>query len=120
MRVNLYKLETQIRHGLTALPADQIVVDRHAARGQYQGAPGGAFYLFINCAGLIGRTTDHGHPLASDLDVALYFMDDAGVAVIGGTSFGLAPYFRISIATKVEVIEEAFRRIAASVAKLAA
>ncbi len=82
--------------------------------------PGGAFYLYINCAGLIGRTTAHGHPLASDLDVALYLMDDAGVAVIGGTSFGLAPYFRISIATKVEVIEEAFRRIAASVAKLAA
>jgi aspartate aminotransferase len=80
--------------------------------------PDGAFYLYVNCAGLIGRTTRQGKPLNSDLDIALYFMEEAGVAVIGGTSYGLAPYFRISIATGVEVIEEAFRRIAASVARL--
>ncbi len=80
--------------------------------------PAGAFYLYVNCAGLIGRSMPSGRVLASDLDVALYFMDEAGVAVIGGTSYGLSPYFRISIATKVEVIEEAFRRIAVSIEKL--
>lgn len=82
--------------------------------------PDGAFYLYVNCAGLIGRTTPQGQRLGSDLDVALYFLEEAGVAVIGGTSYGLSPYFRISIATGVEVIEEAFRRIAASVARLKA
>ena len=80
--------------------------------------PDGAFYLYVNCAGLIGRTTPDGKRLATDLDVALYFVEGAGVAVIGGTSYGLAPYFRISIATRVEVIEEAFRRVAASIARL--
>lgn len=80
--------------------------------------PDGAFYLYVNCAGLIGRATPQGKRLASDLDVALYFLEDAGVAVIGGKSYGLSPYFRISIATAVEVIEEAFRRIAESIAKL--
>ncbi|MEQ1806780.1 MAG: aspartate transaminase [Burkholderiaceae bacterium] len=82
--------------------------------------PDGAFYLYVNCAGLIGRSTLDGKRLASDIDVALYFLEVAGVAVIGGTSYGLAPYFRISIATGVEVIEEAFRRIAASIARLSA
>ena len=82
--------------------------------------PDGAFYLYVNCAGLIGRATPEGKRLATDLDVALYFMEGTGVAVIGGTSYGLAPYFRISIATGIEVIEEAFRRIAASIARLTA
>lgn len=82
-------------------------------------APAGAFYLWVNCAGLIGQRTEDGQRLATDLDVALYFLETAGVAVIGGTSYGLSPYFRASIATGVEVIEEACRRLAAAVAKLA-
>ena len=81
-------------------------------------APAGAFYLWINCAGLIGQRTEHGQGLATDLDVALYFLETAGVAVIGGSSYGLSPYFRVSIATGIEVIEEACRRLAAAVAKL--
>ncbi len=82
-------------------------------------APAGAFYLWVNCAGLIGRRTEQGATLETDLDVALYFLESAGVAVIGGSSYGLSPYFRASIATGVDVIEEACRRIAASVARLA-
>jgi aspartate aminotransferase len=81
-------------------------------------APKGAFYLFINCAGLIGKRTPEGTRLATDLDVALFFLQSAGVAVIGGTSYGLSPYFRISIATGVDVIEEAFRRIANAIGRL--
>ena len=81
-------------------------------------APEGAFYLFINCAGLIGKRTPEGTRLATDLDVALFFLESAGVAVIGGTSYGLSPYFRISIATGVDVIEEAFRRIANAIGRL--
>ena len=82
-------------------------------------APAGAFYLWVNCAGLIGRRTAQGQWLETDLDVALYFLESAGVAVIGGTSYGLSPYFRASIATGVDQIEEACRRIAASVTRLA-
>lgn len=99
---------------------DRAIACIRAIPGLSCSVPDGAFYLYVNCGGLIGRTTPSGQRLSSDLDVALYFMDDAGVAVIGGTSYGLAPYFRISIATGVEVIDEAFRRIAASVAKLSA
>ena len=81
-------------------------------------APAGAFYLWVNCAGLIGKHTESGQRLDTDLDVALYFLETAGVAVIGGTSYGLSPYFRVSIATGIEVIEEACRRLAAAVAQL--
>jgi aspartate aminotransferase len=81
-------------------------------------APDGAFYLFVNCAGLIGKRRPDGQPIDTDLDVALYFLEFAGVAVIGGTSYGLSPYIRISIALSVEVIEEAGRRIARAVGRL--
>jgi len=68
--------------------------------------PEGAFYTFANCAGLIrGRIT-------SDTDFARYLLEDAGVAVVPGSAFGLAPYFRISYATAMEELEEACRRIA--------
>ena len=82
-------------------------------------APGGAFYLFVNCGGLIGRTTPAGKKLATDVDVALYLLDAEGVAMIPGSSYGVAPYFRMSIATAIETIEEGCRRIARAAAALA-
>jgi aspartate aminotransferase len=80
--------------------------------------PGGAFYLFVNCSGLIGRTTPGGKRLESDVDVALYLLDAQGVAMIPGSSYGVAPYFRMSIATAIETIEEGCTRIGRAVAAL--
>jgi len=82
-------------------------------------APDGAFYLFINCGGLLGRSTPAGKVLESDADVAMYFLEEEGVAVVPGSAFGLAPYLRISFATSTEILEEACRRMAAACAKLA-
>lgn len=81
-------------------------------------APGGAFYLFVNCAGLIGRTMPGGTRITTDVDVVLYLLDSVGVAMIPGSAYGAAPYFRMSIATGVDVIEEGCRRIAKAVAEL--
>ncbi|APW37430.1 aspartate aminotransferase [Rhodoferax koreense] len=81
--------------------------------------PGGAFYLFVNCSGLIGRTTPAGQRLDTDVDVILYLLDAEGVAMIPGSSYGVAPYFRMSIATAVETIEEGCKRIGRAVAALA-
>ena len=80
--------------------------------------PGGAFSLFVNCGGLIGRRTAEGKALQSDIDVTLYLLETAGVAMVAGSGFGLSPYFRISIATSVELIEEGCRRIAQAVDRL--
>ena len=46
--------------------------------------PEGAFYLYVNCAGLIGKTTPDGKTLATDGDVVLYLLERAGVAVVAG------------------------------------
>jgi aspartate aminotransferase len=73
--------------------------------------PDGAFYVYPNCAGLIGRRRKDGRILASDLDVAMYFLDEVGVAVVDGTAYGLSPYFRMSIATSLDTIEEACARM---------
>jgi len=81
-------------------------------------APDGAFYLYINCAGLIGRTTPEGKVLADDGDVVMYLLESVGVAVVAGTAYGLSPYFRLSIATSLENLEEGCRRIARAVAAL--
>lgn len=90
----------------------------NAIPGLHCAAPGGAFYLFVNCAGLIGRTTAQGKPLQTDVDVVLYLLDTVGVAMIPGSAYGVAPYFRMSIATGLPVIEEGCRRIAAAVSQL--
>ncbi|MGN6470199.1 MAG: pyridoxal phosphate-dependent aminotransferase [Rhizobiaceae bacterium] len=81
-------------------------------------APAGAFYLFPNVSGLVGRRTPSGETLAGDLDVARYLLDAAGVAVMDGTSYGKSPYLRLSFATSVENIVEGCRRIAEACGKL--
>jgi aspartate aminotransferase len=80
--------------------------------------PNGAFYLYVNCAGLIGRTTSAGKRLAEDGDVVMYLLEQCGVAVIAGTAYGLSPYFRLSIATSLDVLLEGCDRMAQAVAEL--
>jgi aspartate aminotransferase len=80
--------------------------------------PDGAFYLYVNCAGLISKTTPAGKVLESDSDVVMYFLELAGVAVVAGSAYGLAPYFRLSIAASLDVLREGADRIAKAVADL--
>jgi aspartate aminotransferase len=80
--------------------------------------PDGAFYLYINCAGLIGKTTPTGKVLAEDGDVVMYLLESEGVAVVAGTAYGLSPYFRLSIATSLSILEEGCARIARAVSAL--
>lgn len=80
--------------------------------------PEGAFYLFVSCAGLIGARTAGGKTLESDRDVVLWLLDEAGVAAVAGEAYGLSPYFRLSIATALETLDEGVRRIARAVATL--
>ncbi len=81
--------------------------------------PDGAFYVFPSIAGLIGRTSAAGTRIDSDLAFAEALLVEAGVAVVPGTAFGLAPHFRISYATADAVLQEACDRIARFCAALA-
>jgi aspartate aminotransferase len=78
--------------------------------------PEGAFYLFVNCGGLIGRKAPDGRRLDTDGDVVMYLLESVGVAVVAGAAYGLSPYFRLSIATSLETLEEGVARIARAVA----
>ena len=80
--------------------------------------PEGAFYVYPDCAGLIGKTTPDGIVLTNDEAVATYFIDAEGVAVVHGAAFGGSPAFRISYATSEANLEEACTRIQRAVGRL--
>ena len=80
--------------------------------------PDGAFYLYVNCSGLLGKSTPQGKRLDTDYDVVMYLLESQGVAVVAGTAYGLAPFFRMSIATDIKTLDEGCSRIAAAVAAL--
>jgi aspartate aminotransferase len=67
--------------------------------------PDGAFYIYVDCTGLIGRRTPDGKTLQDDQDVTLFLLEAAGVAVIQGSAYGTSPFFRMSFATDSETIE---------------
>jgi aspartate aminotransferase len=97
---------------------DLVVAALNGIEGITCRLPEGAFYTFASCAGLIGRATPDGARIASDTDFAEYLLRAVGVAVVPGSAFGLAPYFRISYATSASELEDACRRIAAAVGRL--
>lgn len=97
---------------------DRIVPLLDALPGLRCHWPEGAFYLFVQCEGLLGRKKPDGKALASDTDLATYLIDEARVAVVTGSAYGLSPYIRISIATSISRLETACERIADAIARL--
>lgn len=81
-------------------------------------APAGAFYLYVNCAGLLGKRTPDGTVLEDDNAVVMYLLEAANVALVPGAAYGLSPYFRASIATAIETLDEGLGRIAKAVKQL--
>jgi len=81
-------------------------------------SPAGAFYVYPNIGGLIGKKTPDEFIIRSDMDVAMFLLERARVAVLDGSSYGLSPYLRFSFAASMENIEEGCRRIREAVAML--
>ncbi|WP_168197893.1 pyridoxal phosphate-dependent aminotransferase [Pseudolabrys sp. FHR47] len=96
---------------------DLVVDGLNAIRGVACIRPEGAFYVLASCEGLIGAVKPGGGTIRTDGDFCAYVMD-TDVAMVPGSCFGLAPYFRISYATSEAELTEALRRIAAACAKL--
>ncbi|MDE2514445.1 MAG: pyridoxal phosphate-dependent aminotransferase [Rhodospirillales bacterium] len=91
---------------------------RDLAVEMLNGAPGlichkpeGAFYVFPNIAGCIGKTTPGGRRIATDADFTLALLEEAHVATVPGASYGMSPYFRVSTATDDAPLAEGLRRI---------
>ena len=92
---------------------DAIVPSLAAVPGLSCSAPEGAFYVFVGCAGWLGRRTPQGQHLANDEDVTAYLLE-SGVALPNGAGYGLSPYFRLSFATSIVNLMEACKRIDAA------
>jgi aspartate aminotransferase len=90
---------------------DMVVKMLNDAPGISCQTPEGAFYVFPSCAGVIGKTTPKGRTLKTDTDFVEALLDEALVAAVQGTAFGLSPYFRISYATSTEALRDACTRI---------
>ena len=80
--------------------------------------PEGAFYLFPKCSSFYGKTAPDGQTIGNSTDLALYLLQEAHVATVGGDAFGDPDCFRMSYATSDENIREAMRRIGEALAKL--
>ena len=80
--------------------------------------PEGAFYVYPDVSGLIGKSTPKGLKIENDEMLVGYLLDEALVAPVQGAAFGLSPAFRISYATSDAILTEACNRIAEACAAL--
>ena len=79
--------------------------------------PQGAFYLFPKCSSFFGKT-DGETVVANSSDFAMYLLEKAHVATVGGDAFGDGECFRMSYATSEDNIREAMARIKKALAAL--
>ncbi|MBR1838195.1 MAG: pyridoxal phosphate-dependent aminotransferase [Bacteroidaceae bacterium] len=79
--------------------------------------PMGAFYLFPKCSSLFGKSFN-GRTINNSTDFALYLLEEAHVATVGGDAFGSPECFRMSYATSDDTIREALKRIKQAVEQL--
>jgi aspartate aminotransferase len=90
---------------------DMVVEMLNAAPGIVCHKPEGAFYVFPNVAGCLGKTSAGGRKIVTDGDFALALLQEKHVAVVQGAAYGMSPYIRISYATSTESLREACARI---------
>ena len=97
---------------------DLVVGMLNTASGLHCPTPEGAFYVYPDATGCMGKTTPKGKRIQSDADLIGYFLDDAQVAAVNGEAFGLSPAFRVSYATSEDVLVAACTRIQEACAAL--
>ena len=79
--------------------------------------PLGAFYIMPDVSFYFGKSYGESKITNSD-DLALYLLDKAQVATVGGDAFGAPECIRISYATSDELLIEAVRRIKGALERL--
>ena len=74
-------------------------------------SPDGAFYVYPNCANLIGKTTPGGRKIETDRDFVIYLLEEFNIGAVHGEAYGLSPHFRLSFAASMKDLDEACRRV---------
>ena len=96
---------------------DLVVAGLAAIDGIEVNVPQGAFYIFPDVSALFGKK-HAGGTLNSGQDLALYLLEAADVATVGGDAFGSPNCMRISYAASEAQLNEAIRRIGNAIADL--
>ncbi|MFT6583585.1 MAG: aspartate aminotransferase [Alphaproteobacteria bacterium] len=97
---------------------DLIVGLLNQASGLTCHRPEGAFYAYPDCSALIGKKTPDGKIIESDADLAMFFLESHGVALVHGAAYAVSPHIRVSFATSTENLIEAGTRIQRACAEL--
>jgi aspartate aminotransferase len=82
-------------------------------------SPEGAFYAFPSCAGLMGKRTPSGQILRTDEDFVMYLLEEVNLAVLHGAAYGVSPFFRLSFASSIPMLDEGLARLKQACEKLA-
>ncbi len=96
---------------------DWVVTAFNGIPGIRCAPPEGAFYVFPNVSGLLGRSYK-GVPVQTVYELAEFFLDVARVAIVPGTPFGSPLHMRLSYAASLSSLQEGLRRLSEAVALL--
>ncbi len=91
---------------------DLVVSALNGCAGVHCPVPEGAFYVYPDISGCIGKRSAKGTRIGTDEDFATALLDETGVAVVFGAAFGLSPAFRVSYASADDTLRDACGRIA--------
>jgi aspartate aminotransferase len=90
---------------------DLVVGMLNQAAGVRCPTPEGAFYVFPDIRGCLGKVSATGKKIETDEDFCLGLLEEQGVATVHGAAFMFPGHFRISYATDDESLKDACTRI---------
>jgi aspartate aminotransferase len=80
--------------------------------------PSGAFYVFPDVHNFLGRKSPGGTTIATTTDLAMYLLEEHGIAAVPGDAFGEPDGLRLSYAASMENLQEAMKRLRDGLAAL--
>ena len=86
---------------------DFVVSELNKIKGVECKPTDGTFYVFPSFKKLIEKNKK----ISNDTELALYLLENAKVAVVPGSAFGIKNHIRISIAIDMQSLEKAMQRI---------
>lgn len=97
---------------------DYIVQALQAIEGVECFTPSGAFYVFPDVHVFLGKSTPAGNIIETTTDLAIYLLEDFGVATVPGDAFGEPSGLRLSYAASMDDLKEAMVRISKGLSSL--
>jgi len=97
---------------------DYIVKELNSISGVDCFKPSGAFYVFPDVKKLLGKINSAGTKLETTSDLALFLLEEHGVATVPGDAFGEPDGLRLSYAASMSDLQEAAKRLKAGFSEL--